>query len=242
MKAAQPPLTRAQKATQLIYAFVMLSFILPIGYLIWRIAAWDEAFAESVERTRADYVLMLIQCLLGMVVIHLPTMLGKRFHFELPAPLYIMYILFLYAAIFLGEVRSYFYRVPHWDVYLHAFSAVMAGAFGFMVVALLNRSEHTRMDLSPFFVALFAFCFAVTIGAVWEIYEFTFDGVLGLNMQKFITAGGEVLSGHAALADTMKDIIVDCLGALAASVAGYFSLKSRHGWASDMIAQVFSKE
>ena len=227
----KPSQTRAQKWTRVIYTLVLLSFILPVGYLIYRLIFWDEAAAQALERTRADYALMLLQCLLGIVVIHLPTFLTRRFRFELPAALYIMYILFLYGAIFLGEVRSFYYMVPHWDVFLHAFSSLMAGSFGFMVVALLNRNERVPIHLSPFFVALFAFCFAVTIGAVWEIYEFSFDGLLGLNMQKFMTGDGEVLVGRAALTDTMKDIIVDCLGALTASVAGYISLKNGRGWA-----------
>ena len=230
-------LTRTQKWTRIVYMLVLSSFILPIGYLIYRLIAWDEETAQALSRTQADYALMLVQCLLGIVVIHLPTFLTKHFHFELPAALYIMYILFLYGAIFLGEVRSFYYTVPNWDVFLHAFSSLMAGSFGFMAVALLNRNEHVPIRLSPFFVALFAFCFAVTIGALWEIYEFSFDGFLGLNMQKFMTADGEMLAGRAALTDTMKDIIVDCLGALTASVAGYISLKNGRGWASDMIAQ-----
>ena len=228
---------RTQKTTRIVYLFVLFSFLLPIGFLVWRLAAWDDSVTAETGRTQADYALMLLQCLLGVVVIHLPTMLARRFHFELPAPLYIMYILFLYAAIFLGEVRSFFYLVPHWDVYLHAFSSVMSGVFGFMVVALLNRDERAPIHLSPFFVALFAFCFAVAIGAVWEIYEYAMDGLFGMNMQKFITAQGEVLIGHAAVSDTMKDIIVDCLGALAAAIAGYFSLKSGKGWATDMLAR-----
>ena len=163
----KPSQTRAQKWTRVIYTLVLLSFILPVGYLIYRLIFWDEAAAQALERTRADYALMLLQCLLGIVVIHLPTFLTRRFRFELPAALYIMYILFLYGAIFLGEVRSFYYMVPHWDVFLHAFSSLMAGSFGFMVVALLNRNERVPIHLSPFFVALFAFCFAVTIGATW---------------------------------------------------------------------------
>ncbi len=231
-------LSRSKRVEKWSYITVLTSFIIPIGFLIYRLAVPEaENIADVSYRSKADYALMLLQCLLGVIVIHLPSFLQKRFRFELPTALYVMYILFLYCAIFLGEVRSFFYTVPHWDVVLHAFSSVMAGSFGFLVVALLNRDEHTPMELSPFFVALFAFCFAVSIGAVWEIYEFVFDGLLGLNMQKFMLSDGTVLVGHAAIADTMKDIIVDCLGALAASITGYFSLKSGKGWATQAIAQ-----
>ena len=86
------------------------------------------------------------------------------------------------------------------------------------------------MNLSPFFVAFFAFCFALAAGAVWEIIEFTIDGVLGFNMQKFALQDGTRLVGRAALSDTMKDIIVDTCGALIAQAAGYLTImKDRAG-------------
>ncbi|MDP4132559.1 MAG: hypothetical protein Q8882_00935 [Bacillota bacterium] len=234
--------TKTERITHGAYLLVLFSFLIPIGYLIYKIAVTNNIKAPELNyRSRADYVLMLVQCVLGVAVLHLPTIMEKRFKFELPAALYLMYIVFLYCAIFLGEVRSFYYEVPHWDVVLHCFSSIMAGAFGFIVVAILNSNEHVAINLSPFFVALFAFCFAVMIGAVWEIYEYTFDGLLGLNMQKYMLCDGTMLIGHQALRDTMKDIIVDCIGALGTSVAGYLSLKSNKGWATYVIAK-YSKE
>ena len=136
-----------------------------------------------------------------------------------------MYIIFLYCAITLGEVRNFYYHVPHWDTILHGLSSLMSGSFGFMVVDILNKDKHTSFNLSPLFLAVFAFCFGCSIGTLWEIYEYSFDALLGLNMQKFRLEDGTELVGHAALSDTMKDIIVDCAGALIASVIGYFNLK-----------------
>ncbi len=214
--------------TKIVYYLVLASFVIPILFLIYRIVATQHIDISDPEyRSRADYVLMLVECILGIIVIHVPTFLSRRFSFELPNSLYLMYIVFLYCAIFLGEVGSFYYLVPHWDVVLHAFSSLMAGSFGFMVVDILNENKRVTMHLSPLFVALFAFCFAVSIGSLWEIYEFTFDGLLGLNMQKFLLADGTQLAGHQALGDTMKDIIVDCLGALTASILGYVFLKRK---------------
>ena len=79
-------------------------------------------------------------------------------------------------------------------------------------------------------MCLFAFCFSVALGSIWEIYEFAADGLVGMNMQKFMLADGTLLVGHAALADTMKDIIVDVLGSLLASVIGYFSIRKGGSW------------
>ena len=86
---------------------------------------------------------------------------------------------------------------------LHTFSGLMLGALGFSVVNLLNRTEKVPVHLSPLLVAVFAFCFAVTLGVIWEVYEYTFDGILHLNMQKFAVQNGAPLIGREALKDTM---------------------------------------
>ena len=224
------------------YLFVMLSFIGPVIYLAIRMILGTGAEGTAGYHSNADYVLMIVQCLLGVIVIHVPSLLEKRFQFVLPFGMYVMYLVFLYCAIFLGEVRSFYYLVPHWDDILHGMSSLMLGFFGLMVVTILNRDDHVVVQLSPFFVALFAFCFAVSIGALWEIYEFSFDGILGLNMQKFVTAQGDVLIGHEAIRDTMKDIIVDMCGAVTASTAGYFGLKMKKTWFIPKLLQETKEE
>ena len=214
-----------------LYISVTLSFLVPIVYLILRmIFGGSGSTSEAGFHSESDYLLMLMQCVLGLVTIHLPSILERKFRFELPSLLYGFYIVFLYCAIFLGEVRSFYYLVPQWDSVCHFCSSMMMGFFGLMVVTILNRDRHLAVSLSPFFVCLFAFCFSVALGAVWEIYEFAADSLFGMNMQKFMLADGTVLAGHAALADTMKDIIVDVLGSLLASAIGYFSIRKGDGW------------
>ena len=134
--------------------------------------------------------------------------------------------LFILCHLF-GEVRNFYFRIPYWDLILHGFSAGMLGALGFVIVNFLNDSKWKNIQLSPFFVALFAFCFSITCGAIWEIYEFLADGILGTNMQKFITADGIVLIGREAVRDTMEDFIVNVLGALIITTIGYIQLKRK---------------
>lgn len=180
---------------------------------------------NEYERVKSDYVLMILQCAVGSIIMFLPSKVEKRFQIDIPDIMEILYFIFLFCAIYLGEVRNFYFRVPFWDLILHGFSAAMLGALGFIIVNFLNDTEKLNIELPPFFVALFAFCFAVTCGTVWEIYEFTADSVLGTNMQKFITADGTILIGREALADTMEDFIVDTLGALVVTIIGYFNLK-----------------
>ena len=185
---------------------------------------------------------MLLQCLLGIAAILVPARLMRRWDVEIPRVMFLMYIAFLYCAIFLGEVRSFYYNVPHWDTILHTFSGAMLGALGFSMIAIFNNTECIPLNLSPMFIAVFAFCFALALGGVWEIYEFTMDAVFGTNMQKFALDDGTLLVGQAALSDTMKDIIVDAIGALVMSVVGYISLKYKKGWVEKLMIRIGRKE
>ncbi|MBQ9985344.1 MAG: hypothetical protein IJP38_03445 [Oscillospiraceae bacterium] len=217
--------------------FVFATIFLSIGYSIANIISAPESttVTDSATHLRSDYVLMLIQCCLGLLVIGLPSALERKWSFELPNYMSILYFIFLYCAIYLGEVRNFYYLVPHWDTILHAFSGAMLGALGFTLVRILNDSDKVKVALSPSFICLFAFCFALAVGAIWEIYEFTGDALFGLNMQKFRLSDGTELIGHSALSDTMKDIIIDAIGAFIVTFIGYLSLlakmkyKNKHG-------------
>ena len=222
---------------QIIAKFVFASFVIPLGFIIYKIVVSPTTNTEHLAnvKVKTDYVLMLIQCLLGIVALFIPSMISKKSKIVIPSSMYIIYVVFLYAAIFLGEVRDFYYRIPHWDTILHTFSGAGIGALGFSVVNLINKEEKLKVNLSPFFISLFSFCFAVTIGVFWEIYEFSFDGLLGLNMQKFALENGSNLLGRAALMDTMKDLIVDSLGALAMSILGYISIKYKKGWLDKLL-------
>ena len=111
----------------------------------------------------------------------------------------------------------------------------MLGTLGFSVVALLNNTNRIPVNLSPIFIAFFAFCFAMMLGAIWEIYEFTIDGIMHLNMQKYALENGVALVGRAALVDTMSDLIVDAIGAFVIATIGYISTKYKTGWLESVI-------
>ncbi len=230
MKNAKNDLTpKAKRNPQdIIGTILFISLVLSVIYSFVRLLIAPATVPAGQEHIhiKSDYALMFLQCLLGLIVIALPSVVSRRWKLGIPNFIYVLYYIFLYCAIFLGEVLEFYYIVPHWDTILHFFSGAMLGALGFILVELLNHIDGIQYSLSPIFVALFAFCFALSCGAVWEIYEFTFDDLLGLNMQKYALESGEALVGHLALMDTMKDIIVDALAALLISVLGYMQLKA----------------
>lgn len=202
-----------------------MTLLVSIVYIVVRIIVAPTVSNDIAIRSKSSYTLMLVQCILGIVALHLPDMLEKRIKRDVPSPLVIIYIIFLYCAIYLGEVRNFYYDIANWDDILHTISGAMLGALGFSIVTILNNTEKIPINLSPLFVALFAFCFAVTMGVFWEFYEYSFDGILHLNMQKFMLEDGTELIGRAALEDTMTDLFVDALGALIVSILGGLSLK-----------------
>lgn len=218
-------------------AFVLFSLIATTLFLIYAIAVApvDRNAIDSFERVKSDYILMFVQCLLGIFAMLLPGIIEKKIKIEIPSTMLLLYTLFLYCAIYLGEVKNFYYTIPYWDTILHTCSGAMLGALGFSFVSLLNRQHQIPVQLTPVFVSLFAFCFAITLGVFWEIYEFTFDGILGLNMQKFALETGELLVGRSALLDTMKDLIVDSIGAFVMSVIGYISIKYKKGWIEELL-------
>lgn len=217
---------------KIIMRLVLIAFIASIAYVTYRIVTAPSVPTPSdvSVRGKGDYVLMLVQCILGVLAILLPRYVQRRARLSIPSAMMIVYAVFLYCGIFLGEVRDFYYRIPHWDTILHAFSGVALGALGLSLISLLNKSNTVVFNLSPLFVAIFSFCFALALGALWEIYEFTVDSLLQINMQKYALETGELLVGQAALADTMKDLIVDAAGALVMSVVGFISLKRDNRW------------
>jgi hypothetical protein len=145
----------------------------------------------------------------------LPLLLGKRFQIRIPAEFELLAIVFVYATLFLGEVHGYYIRYWWWDLVLHASAGLLLGILGFLLVYVLNEKDDIDLQLTPGFMAVFAFVFAMAFGAAWEVFEFTMDSLFGLTMQK------PMFNDTSGLTDTMWDLIVDAAGALFISVLGY---------------------
>lgn len=123
-------------------------------------------------------------CILTLALMILPSFIQVNFKIELPTTLEIIILVFIFSAEILGEISSFYILFPMWDTILHTLNGFLAAAIGFSLVDLLNRSERVKFEMSPFFVALIAFCFSMTIGVLWEFFEFGMDHFMGLDMQK----------------------------------------------------------
>ena len=202
--------------------FLFLSIFTYVGILAGSIAS-------TVREQDNGYVIIILQSVLGCLLAYSPFLLARWLGWQIPSPFYILYLFFLWSAIFLGEAFNFYYKFSFFDDVLHLVSSMMACALGFSLFDMLSKSE--KRDTHPLLEALFAFFFTVFMGVLWELYEYSFDGILGLNMQKFATVstnrGFVELSGRAALADTMTDLYTDTLGGAIVSVSGYISSKRK---------------
>lgn len=160
---------------------------------------------------------LVVAGILGLT--SLPMLVFRRLEIYIPPVFELLAIAFIFAALFLGETRGYYARYWWWDIALHTTSGALLGILGFLLVYILNETPRLDLSMRPGFVAFFSFCFALAIGAIWEIFEFSMDQLAGTNMQK------PFLGDPSGLTDTMWDLIVDAIGALVIAILGYLYTK-----------------
>jgi len=166
----------------------------------------------------------VLWCVVTLVLFMIPSFLEHRIKIDVPDTLEVVILFFIFAAEILGEIAEFYHAVPRWDTMLHTANGFLAAAVGFALIDILNREKRFSISLTPLFVAIFAFCFSMTIGVLWEFFEFFMDTVFGMDMQKDTIYKGILDIG---LHDTMWDLIVNFIGASVFSTLGYFYIKHR---------------
>ena len=211
---------------------------------------------------RREYQSMAL-CGLSLFLMILPSIVSRKLKVVLPSTLEIIILLFIFAAEILGEINSFYMRVPHWDTMLHTINGFLCAAIGFCLVDMMNREERFSFKLSPLYLAIVSFCFSMTVGVIWEFFEFGADQLLGLDMQKDAVIHAidsvmldptrsntvihirdivETIVVHSdgtqealniggyldvGIIDTMKDLLVNFVGALVFSFIGFFYVKHK---------------
>ena len=150
------------------------------GYLVLRLMVLATLVSSVI---RSEYESAFI-CLLVLVLFMLPFFIQQNFGIELPSTLEIIILLFIFAAEILGELECYFITFPYWDSMLHTTTGFLCAATGFALIDILNRNSRIKFELSPIYVALAAFCFSMTVGVLWEFFEFGMDRIFHMDMQK----------------------------------------------------------
>lgn len=228
-------------------------------YLTLRLAVYAVLIYSLVQGEFAA----VFFCLLSLLLFRLPFFLEESLQMDFPPALEIIILLFIFCSEILGEASSFYLKIPLWDTALHTVNGFLCAAVGFSLIDLLNRNNRFRASLSPAFVVVVAFCFSMTVGVLWEFFEFFMDTVFSLDMQKdflinaihsvalnenkenvtviieniaktvLYDGEGDILytieGGYldTGILDTMKDLIVNFIGALVFCFPGYFYAKNR---------------
>ncbi len=123
-------------------------------------------------------------CVLTLVLLMIPPFIEVNFRIDIPDTLEVVILFFIIAAEILGEIQQFYIRFSNWDTILHTLNGFLAAAIGFSLVDLLNRNDRFKFELSPVFLAIVSFCFSMTIGVLWEFFEWSMDWFFGFDMQK----------------------------------------------------------
>lgn len=200
-------------------------------------------------------------CFLSLILLFLPFLIERRLKVDLPNTLEIIIMLFVFSAEILGEINNFYEIIPFWDTILHTLNGFVMAAIGFSLFDIFN-DKIKSIHLSPIFLCLFSFCFSMTIGIIWEFFEYEMDKIVNFDMQKdeyinkinTVTLDPEKnnnvitidnikytiiydqnnnelvkLDGYLdiGLNDTMKDLIVNFIGAIIFNIFGFLYLKNR---------------
>lgn len=149
-------------------------------YLLLRMLVILVMLAQLVNRNYENVFL----CVLTLLLFLLPSVIERRLRIDLPDTLEIIILIFIFAAEILGEIQEYYLVIPFWDTILHTINGFLFAAIGFSMINILNEDNRVSMTLSPLYMALTAFCFSMTIGVLWEFFEWAMDLFFGLDMQK----------------------------------------------------------
>jgi len=234
----------SDKKSFTVYIFLRLLVILTLIRQIM-LGEWENVFV----------------CLISLILLLAPFFIEKKFKITIPSMLEIIILCFIFSAEILGEINSFYVRVPHFDTLLHTINGFLCAGVGFSLIDLLNENSKD-INLSPLFLSIVAFCFSMTIGVLWEFFEYGADRILGFDMQKdqivtkintvefddtrtnkvitiddinktvMYDKDGNVLNeinGYLdiGIIDTMKDLIVNFIGAFSFSIFGYLYIQNR---------------
>ena len=243
------------------------------------------------KRTKLEIVLMVLVLLsivrqfflgnyhnmflgiLTLILFSIPKLIEKKLGVSIPAGLQAVILIFIFSAEILGEINAFYVKIPIWDTMLHTTNGFLMAAIGFALIDIFNQSEKFSIKMSPYFVAFVAFCFSMTVGVMWEFFEFGMDWFFQTDMQKDwilpaissvklnpeganvpikIAIDSVVINGQewnlggyldVGIVDTMKDLMVNFVGAVVFSMIGILYLKQRGKGklAASLIPQVKEK-
>lgn len=178
-----------------------------------------------------EHYLLGFSSMLVYMLSSLPWLMARKHKIKIPAEFEFLSVFFIFLTLYLGNIQGFYEKFWWWDLFLHTSSGFMLGIVGFLLIFILNETQDIILNLKPGFMALFAFSFAISLGTIWEIFEFTMDSFFDISMQQ------------SGLVDTMWDLIVDSMGALVISLMGaaYYKKMNHNSFLEKWLNKFISK-
>ena len=196
-------------------------------------------------------------CVLSLVLFLVPALAEEGLNIRIPVFFESIIYIFIYSAWILGEIQNYYVLIPGWDTMLHTMNGFLCAAVGFSLVDLLNhKSKDVHLSPMYITIVAFCFSMTVgvmwefieyfcdsffyldmqkdtiirNIGTVKLTGELQFipnieKTVMYLADGRTVTVNGGYLD--VGINDTMKDLFVNLIGAIAFSIIGYNYIAKR---------------
>ena len=212
--------------TKLMYIIVRIVILMLFAFNVLAFIVDKDDSQKSRDAFNAAQSFMMFVCT------YVPGFIERTGKVSVPNVMSVVFICFCLSHFVVGEIGELYVKSKVFDSILHTLSGSMIAILGFSIIRLLNNSEKVDLKLNPLFVSIFVVCFSITVGVMWEVVEFLADAVTGSNMQRYSdSVTRDPFLGRNALFDTMKDLILDSIGALVVAIISYLDLKNKkeHG-------------
>lgn len=169
-----------------------------------------KSIIENNKKNLSLSILGFVSIIIPFIISHLAS--KKELH--LPKSFNFIFVWFLFLTQYLGEIHTFYTKYWWWDLAMHGFFGIYAVIIAIHLVKHINRKD-VKVTKNRFYLfeSIFAFTFALALGVLWEIFEFSGDFILSTGMIK----GG--------LEDTMTDLIAKAAFALITSA--YYYIKNK---------------
>ncbi|SFA99584.1 hypothetical protein [Clostridium frigidicarnis] len=168
----------------------------------------------SIESISSKQWNTLILSLLAIACIILPfiiTHIANTKNLILPYSFKLISLLFIFLSLYFGEIKKFYVIFWWWDLLLHSIFGIYAVIIALhLIQGIIIKDTAVTEKKFGIFIIVFAFSFSITLGTLWEMFEFLGDYLFNLNMV------------NGGLEDTASDLLIKILSAFITTIIYYY--------------------
>lgn len=149
----------------------------------------------------------------SLLLCYFPRPVLRWLHIKVPRSAEIVYSIFIFSTQYLGSFLGFYTIFPWWDIALHLSSGILLVYSSYVLVLIIDRKNSLYERGQIKLILLIGLTVAIAGAALWEVFEFSADQLLGTNTQL------------GSLRDTMHDIICGIIGGSLQTV--YIAIRER---------------